>query len=928
MGKRIGKRAVAGIGAAVVAAGALLTYWLLPKGAVERVELWTTPAVQDDGLLDYTQYREQTADVPQGARSLRLPLDGDGEDYVVIPAGERRDLTVEVPETAMYSLRAEYAAVGDTLLDYDITVLVNGSAPYAELRNMPLKSQWEIDGASFQEGFSPDLVKTDGRLTQDLRDRNAYYPQALQICLEQGTNTLTVQAGSLDIALYALVLFPQEETPTYDEYRQGLSGGTGESIYFQGEYPDYRNNPSILELSDGTSAETVPVSVDKKTMNTIGGTTYSSPQDTITWKFRVEKSGTYTLNLRVRQDFNSGAAVCRTLLLDGEVPFEECRSLTIPYRSGFWQYQPGDGDGPYQFELEAGEHTLTLEVALGENAAVIQEMNKVLDSLNTMYRRIIMLTSPNPDPYRDYLIEEKLPDVLEEMEKQAAILQNISDYIAYIGGGRGSDTSVLDKMQRQLEDFVDDPDGIPAQLSTFNSNKSAVGTWIIDKQSQPLEIDWLEWVPAGAQARDGQETLFQKISFTLRQFAASFTADYSTSMTQDAIEVWTTAGRDQVQVITKLIDEDFTAKTGISVQLKLVQAGTLLPAVVSGIGPDVSIMNANADAVNFASREAVEPLSQFADFPEMADQFYESALLPLRLEGEVYGLPEQQTFPVLFYRTDIFEELGLSVPETWDEAYNLMFELQKNNMEFGIPIGLNGFALYLYQNKGELYNEDGSACIIDNENGVRAFRQWSKYFTDFSMPMTYNFVNRFRSGEMPIGVADYTTYNTLVVFAPEIYDAWDIACVPGTVQEDGSIDRSVASSGTCALMFTLSDTDRKNQSWEFLKWWCGSGAQQEYAREIEIRLGSSARYPAANKIAFDNLMWTPRQLDVLKEQIAYVKGIPEVPGGYFTSRHVENSFRQVVLNDMDVKETLVEYCELINLEIAEKRDELHIGEGA
>ncbi len=919
MVKKLGKKAIACLSAAAVIVAGVVVYLCVPKASVQPVTL-LTQSVQNDGEQDYAAFRQSMAGVPQGSESIRVSVEG---DKVTIPAGTGFDLTVEVPSKSLYNVSAVYQNDGETLIDYDMSLLVNGQLPYAELADVPLKTMWVLDDTTYREGATPDLIQTDKPLTQPLRDRNAYYADPLQICLEEGINTLTVQAGALDLTLCALLLEPADVIPNYAQYRQNLSGKGGNSIYFQAEYADHRNNPSILELSDGTSSQTVPASADKSLINTIGGTSYSTPMDSLSWKFYVETPGTYTLNMRIRQDFSSGAAVCRSLLIDGKTPFEECRSLVIPYDNGFRQYQPGMDGEVFQFELEAGEHTLTLEVTLGQNAAVVQEMNKVLDSLNTMYRRVIMLTSPNPDPYRDYRIAEKLPEVLEEMAVQAKHLQNISDYIAYTGGGRGNDTSVLDKMQRQLQDFIDDPEGIPSLLGSFNSNKSALGTWIIEKKSQPLEIDWIEWVPSGQEGRDGKETLWQSLSFGVRQFMASYTNDYSAAFGKDAVEVWTAAGRDQVQVLTRLIQEQFTDKTGIDVQLKLVQGGTVLPAVVSGIGPDVSLMNSNGEAINFASRKAATAVSDFEGFDEIAKQFHDSALVPLRLQGKTYGLPETQTFPVLFYRTDIFEEMGYEVPTTWTEAYNLMFELQKNNMEFGIPTGIFGYSLFLYQNNGQLYNADGSRCIIDNENGIQAFRQWTKYFSDFGMPMTYNFVNRFRSGEMPIGISDYTAYNTLVVFAPEIYDNWDIACVPGTVQADGSINRSVASTGTCSILFSASDN--KENAWKFLQWWCGSDAQQAYAREIEIRLGASARYATANLVAFDNLMWTPKQLSVLKEQKESVMGVPETPGGYFTSRHIENSFRKVVLNSTDVKETLVEYCELINLEIAEKRDELNIG---
>ena len=46
--------------------------------------------------------------------------------------------------------------------------------------------------------------------------------------------------------------------------------------------------------------------------------------------------------------------------------------------------------------------------------------------------------------------------------------------------------------------------------------------------------------------------------------------------------------------------------------------------------------------------------------------------------------------------------------------------------------------------------------------------------------MLDDFPNRFRTGEMPIGIVDYTTYNMLTVMAPEIKGLWDFTMVPGS----------------------------------------------------------------------------------------------------------------------------------------------------
>lgn len=49
---------------------------------------------------------------------------------------------------------------------------------------------------------------------------------------------------------------------------------------------------------------------------------------------------------------------------------------------------------------------------------------------------------------------------------------------------------------------------------------------------------------------------------------------------------------------------------------------------------------------------------------------------------------------------------------------------------------------------------------------------WTRFYTDYSFPLTYDFYNRFRTGEMPLGLAPYSMYNTLSALAPELDGLW------------------------------------------------------------------------------------------------------------------------------------------------------------
>ena len=98
---------------------------------------------------------------------------------------------------------------------------------------------------------------------------------------------------------------------------------------------------------------------------------------------------------------------------------------------------------------------------------------------------------------------------------------------------------------------------------------------------------------------------------------------------------------------------------------------------------------------------------------------------------------------------------------------------------------------------------------------------------------------------------------------------------------------------------------------------------------MESLMGASARVATANLEALANSSWQVEAYEQLMEQFSQVQGIPQVPGGYYTWRNVNNAFYKVT-TDTDVvtpREELTEVVEYINAEIRYKREELKLPAG-
>ena len=409
-------------------------------------------------------------------------------------------------------------------------------------------------------------------------------------------------------------------------------------------------------------------------------------------KFTVPTTGLYTIAFKAKQNLRRGIPSNRRVLIDGKVPFAELDAVEFGYSTRYRMHVLGDQDEPYLFYLSEGRHEITLEVVLGEQAALVQAVEASLYELNRIYRRVIMVISPDPDPLRDYQLPERIPEVLEDMAKQAALLHELADQLEGSTQERGGHMLTVRNLALQLESMAQNPESIQLRLEEYRDNLSALGTWILQTVEQPLQIDYLLVSSPDADLPEASPALWQTVRHEFAKLAASFTHDYSAlgdlskGFAEDrSIKVWIGTGRDQAQALKTMIEDSFTPQTGIRVDLELVNMNILLQATLAGRGPDVALGVDPSQPMNFGLREAVADLSVFPDFPKVADRFYPAALEPFSFRDWVFALPEQLPFFMLFYRQDILGELGLEVPQTWGEVLHIIPELQKDNMNFGLP---------------------------------------------------------------------------------------------------------------------------------------------------------------------------------------------------------------------------------------------------
>lgn len=939
----------------------------------------------DDSIPSYKNYMEEYKAMSRPDRMIEIPAGGyvryEESDREAVPTvytdyedmGGESVLTgedsliefeVDVPESGLYNLSVVYYPVEGKNSDIQRSVFIDGALPFQEMSLLTFPRIWtnyvedsHVDGNGVKiltwekdnqgNDVKPATMEVPEWQSRYLYDSDGYITEPLSIYLESGVHTISMISLKEPMLINKLVLNSEEVTASYAQVKAawdaaGASDTSDEHIVLEGEYATKTSSQMLYPQQDQSSPSVSPSSAKELLNNSIGGNSWRLVGQWIEWEFDIKASGYYNISLYDKQNFSRGVHVSRRITIDGEVPFEEMSDYAFKYGQSWREDVLSDENGEaYKFYLEAGHHTLRMEAVLGEFSEIVGLVEESVQKLNGIYREVIKVTGVSPDTFRDYQIEAILPNLTGELTEARDTLNEALTRLDEVAGKNSDKKTALLTMRDQLDDLIADNEYFVRTITSYKINVRALGTWITQVISQPLQVDRINVYSPGVKLKYDSRSFFAGAGFEMQRLFYSFIIDYNNigSVTDDggseSITLWIGSGRDQANVIKALIDDSFTNETGIGVNVQLVDMSTLLKATLVGEGPDVAIQVANTNGiagavlntgndtpVNYGIRNAVLDLQQFSDIDEVMARFPEAATLQFTFDGSTYALPETITYPVMFYRKDILSEIGLEIPETWDDVKIAMTVLAKNQMEFGMLPTEQAFASILYQNGGTYYTPGGAASALDSDIAVSTFKDFCEYYTDYKLDKETSVQERFRTGECPIIISDYTDYNNFAVSAPDIAGLWSFTQIPGTVKEDGTVDHSVASTGLASMI--MADTKHPDASWEFLKWWTSAETQTMYGREMEGLMGSAARVPTANYEAFLNMPWPVDDFEALKKSMEWVKGIPQVPGGYYSWRNVYNAFYTVVTETDTAmpREELMDKVVYINAEIDYKREEL------
>lgn len=876
----------------------------------------------------------------------------DGENDVMQWANQEGSVswTVNIPETGVYNIKMIYEALESNTNDVEFSLLIDGESPYATASRITLSKRWinesEIKQDSRQNDIRPGQISTPCWQEIPLEDIDGLFNEPLEFYMEAGEHTITFESEKAEFAVKSFTFYQYEAPAAYTAPSDSdLTQAQGQKITLEGETAAYKSSRTLYPTSDKSSYLTSSAngsSPTKTRYNTIGSGSWTQSTQTVTWEFNVDKAGYYKIGIRGRQDQMRGMYSNRRLYVNGEVPCLEANQIKFYYDTDWSITTPKseNGDDLY-FYLQAGTNTISLEAVPGEIGEIMGDLDELVYNINSYYRQIRQITGPDPDEYNNYMIDTAIPSIVPDFKEYAKTLRDKKAGIEKLSGSGGTEAETLEKMAIVLDKCIKKPDLIPEMMSQIKDNITSVSSFVNQYREQPLEVDMIEVVTSDQDFTSCDKSFFGSLGFGFKGFIGSFFEDYNALSEEDesAMECWVMLGRDNAEALQQLISSEYNPTAKTKINLKLVQGG-IVEATFAGKGPDLALFMGGDFPIQLAARGVLTDLTTFSDFDEVKTRFADDATVLYQYNGGTYGLPCDQTFPMLFYRSDILSEYGIDPAtdlNTWDGLLNCLPTLQRNYLEVGLILPVmtstggttqvsaitepgNTFAMLLLQQGLNYYNEEQTKTTFDTQEAVNAFDTWTKFYTTYSFQQTYDAFTRFRTGDMPVVIQNYTFYNQLSVAAPEIKGCWGFQPVPGTVQEDGTINHAANSNGSGAIIFTKA-ADQEG-AWDFIKWFTSTDAQVKYGNNIESILGTMGRYATANEEALQQLSWTTSEVNLLLDQLNSQVEIPIIPASYGVTRNVMNAFRAVV-NDYDnARDTLFWYNKDINDEITRKLEDL------
>ena len=858
----------------------------------------------------------------------------------VYAEGDVFNFRVNVPEDGHYLLNFRYLPLNMAFERNLVNISINGKSD-AEMTAVFLPSYFVITDYTSRISKSgaqiyPAQYMLDHWVEHILRvGQNEHRTDPLILPLAKGWNEFEVFIASGSFCLEAAEFSSFVPLPDHATYAAAFPSAWPEALIILEAEHFYHKNDNNISLASSAAIDVSPYDGRHALLNFIDAATFQDNMNRLAYFVEIDEAGFYNIGIKTGMPGKTYAPVFIDIEIDSHIPFAEFHGIELSFNKA----QKRHVFREWPVFLSAGIHEIAFVVNGGPYSHFSRQIAEITDGISELSLDLLRLTGNNQDRNREWDLEEFLPDMVDDLGGWQASLVEIEAGLLTLNDDRSNqETQKIRQAAAQLGRLIDEPNSTPYRLSVLSQGPSSAFALLADTYRtlnvQALSLDQI--IIEGSGTTEALPEVQRNVAFGLTESLGRLFASYTDDITQSdqddgqTIDVWIRRPRQYYDMLEIMADSFFTEQTGIHVNLSLApDEKALTLANAAGKQPDVMI-NVSAPYVNdLALRGALADLTGFPGVGELAQRAAPGSLLQMTIDRRLYGIPENQDFFIMFYRSDIFESLGMAVPDTWDEVLLLLPQLQRYGMNFATELSISEatkpwtatmpfYALF----QADIFSADGMRTTIDSREGLAAMHFMTDLMKIYGMPLqVQSFYNDFRAGRIPIGITGFGTYVNLSFAAPEIAGLWDIAPVPGMYGADGVLERYSSGGGGNGAAVIFEASTKKDAAWEFISWFLSTEVQLEYMTRMQNMYGREFIYPSGNLDALRQLPIPRAHREVIAAQVEWLVEAPRVPGGYSVEREVSNAWNRIIHDDVDVKTAVDEAAVIANREIRRRLEE-------
>ena len=870
--------------------------------------------------------------------------------YMASPHGEPTFLDhgdaayyrLTVTESGLYQLYLEYFVATHTHSPSIFRLRINGEAQFAEMDTLAMRMRfYHLSGDFPTNAFGDQSPPTTHRHVEwhgdYFYDSTFTTAMPLLFYLQAGENIIQLTNIAQATYVASLTASPPVVLPTYQEYRAGVPNTiptNTETIRINATNFTEKNSTDVI-LTTVNSPRAYPTDPTRRLINAVA--MREPPGSTVTYEIYVPTSGLYAIGMNIiacRIDVESFI----TLRINGEIPFQEFKNFNLRGNGSlnelnFQTIYNRQTEEPFFVYLTAGQHTISVTLELEPVVPISNNVRLVTDHITQFVLDAQKITGTGAvDTNRSWNFTRYIPNTVPFLEAYNVVLRD-AIYQMQFKSRTGVNAEMLAEVMvvfNTLERLLEFPDDLPLHMQSLsgsiNSVQGIAGRLFANLAHTCITIDTIILSADPDELTGSDATWWNSFTHNVSGIADTFTNDrFSQRMDDDIVNIWV-AQRSiiEIDLLQNMVDAHFTPYSGIQVQLSVMpDVNRLIMSAAANEVPDIAIGLPSHSAFDLASRNALHDLTQFPDFWQVAGQFPPGSMVAFAYLDGMYALPESLDFNVLAYRTDIFDSLGIPVPDTWDDVIDILPELQRFGMNFHHPLsGPQAMKMIhqtwpaFLQHGAGMFSECGTRPMLADPEAVQAFEFLSGLFVRHALPMEVpSQFDAFRRAETPIAIVSSGQYRSIRFAARELQGLWDIAPMPGIVQDDGSISRWYVANGQSAIMFNTSQN--LDESWEFLTWWLSTDVQIMYSQML-ASFGDLFFWVPSNMDAWHVINLPHEHLMVVQEQLMWLQDAQRIPGLYMVERAISNAWNAIVFDGMSPQRAADRASTTVNREVRRK----------